>query len=245
MIRAYLLPHNIFIAEAGSGDSRVTGRCVSISTRELVPQPNCPNIVPRRFESLLVFLAGVMLCCSPPRAEAQPYPGKSAPDYRVELEPHLVLQWTRGPYGNDDGVGVGLRAAIPVLDNGPLPNFPNNLAVSFGLDWVHFDGCGHDDDDDCGADSFLIPVAVQWNFWVTSWLSLFPELGLAIEHASWDWEGPGDCGPGPGPDDCDDGSDTDVELVLWIGARFAVSRDVAVMLRLGTPSVLIGVSFFF
>lgn len=192
---------------------------------------------------LWAFLAAVSLCMSPFRVEAESYPGNRAPDYRVELEPHLVLQWTRGPYWNDDGVGVGLRAAIPVMDNGPLPNFPNNLAISFGLDWVHFDGCGRWDED-CGANSFLVPVAVQWNFWVTSWLSLFPELGLAIEHASWDWVGPADCGPGPDPDYCADGSDTDVELVLWIGARFSVSRNIAVMLRLGTPSVLLGVSFY-
>jgi len=192
----------------------------------------------------LLLLAGALL---PASAAAEPYRGHRAPSYDVELEPHLVLQWTRGPYWRDDGIGVGLRASVPVLDNGPIKNFPNNLAIGFGLDWVHFDDCGGYGGD-CGADSFLVPVVLQWNFWLTDWLSLFPEFGIAIEHATWDWAGPGDCrsGPGPrrGPVDCVDGSDTDVELVLWLGARFALSRNVALTLRLGTPSVLFGVSFF-
>jgi hypothetical protein len=194
--------------------------------------------------SLFVVFACVLL---PARsANAEPLRADHTPRYQVELEPHLVLQWTRGPYWNDDGVGVGFRASVPILADGLIRDFHDNLAVSFGLDWSHFGDCGRWGGG-CGSDAFLIPIVLQWNFFVTDWLSLFPEFGLAIEHARWVWDGPlpRDCdGPKAGPGVCRDGSATNVELVVWFGARFTLARTIALTVRLGTPSVLFGVSFF-
>src|SRR5689334_18615538 len=91
--------------------------------------------------------------------------------YSFELEPHLVVQWEDEPWWDDDGIGVGLRATIPVIDNGPVTSINNSLGIGFGLDWAHFDdacwGPGPRPrviGDECSADDFWVPVVVQWNF---------------------------------------------------------------------------------
>jgi hypothetical protein len=175
-------------------------------------------------------------------------PGKH-PSYGVELEPHLVVQWDDDPsWWGEDGIGLGLRASFPVLDNGPVRTINNSLAIGVGLDWAHFDdSCGPNPngplDDDCSADDFWLPVVVQWNFFFSDLISAFPELGIGIEHTRWDgyW-----CGRGNNPYRCGDGdtSDTDIELVLWLGVRFHLAENFALTLRLGTPSLLLGASFF-
>ena len=169
------------------------------------------------------------------------------PDYSAELEPHLVVQWDDEPWWDDDGIGVGLRASIPLMDNGPVTTINNSIALGFGLDWAHFgDRCRpgpRPDLDDCSADDFWLPIVAQWNFFFSDLISAFPELGLAIQHTRWDgrW-----CGRGRELYVCADGdsSDTDVELVLWLGVRFHLAERFALTLRLGTPSLLLGASFF-
>jgi hypothetical protein len=171
-------------------------------------------------------------------------PGRHA-HYDAELEPHLVFQWADDPFWDDDGIGLGFRASIPLIEDGPVKTINNNMAISFGLDWAHFDNCGRWDTDLCGADDFWIPVVVQWNFFLSDVVSLFPELGLGIQHSRWNWDGynPAGCNRIDGRNVCSDGTDTDIELVLWLGARFNVSEDIALTLRLGVPSLLFGVSF--
>ena len=39
-------------------------------------------------------------------------------------------------------------------------------------------------------------------------------------------------------------NDTDVELVMWLGVRFQLQDTFALTLRLGTPSLLLGASFY-
>jgi hypothetical protein len=168
--------------------------------------------------------------------------------YDVELEPHLVVQWNDEPWWDDDGIGLGLRASIPVLEDGPVRTINNSMAIGFGLDWAHFDdACGPRSDgpfdDDCSANDFWLPVVLQWNFFFSDLISAFPELGLGIQHSTWDgdWCGRGNnlyvCGRG-------DESDTDVELVFWLGVRFHLAEEFALTLRLGTPSLLLGAAFF-
>jgi len=164
----------------------------------------------------------------------------------VELQPHLVLQWHHPSPGwgwNDDGVGLGLHAGIPVISRGPVPSINNSLAIGVGLDWAYFnDVCGNYAD--CSANDFWVPIYVEWNFFFSDLISAFPDFGLAIEHSRWST---GLCnGPGPGRNlyVCSDGSHTDVELVLWLGVRFHLSKAFALTLKLGTPSLLLGASFF-
>jgi len=156
--------------------------------------------------------------------------------YRAEVEPHLVLQHT-----DDDGIGVGVRASFPLIDNGPIRTINNSLALGVGFDWSHWDDECPGQFDDCDGNDFWIPLVVQWNFFFTDMISAFPELGLGLEYETWD----NDYGPFcRGNDYCDDDGDLDVELVLWLGVRFHFTREVALTVRLGTPSILIGASFF-
>jgi hypothetical protein len=195
--------------------------------------------------NIKILVSSVVLLglCSASAAAQIRSPG-SHPKYGVELEPHLVVQWSYEPYWNDEGIGVGLRASIPLIQNGPVRTINNNLALGFGLDWAHFD-CGPYDS--CDVDSFWFPLVVQWNFFITSAISLFPELGLGIQYATLDWAGriPANCVRIQGVDVCNDNvDDVSVHLVFWFGARFQLTNEIALTLRLGTPSLLFGVSIF-
>ena len=177
------------------------------------------------------------------------------PHYSVELEPHFVFGWAGAPHHfSDDGVGIGLRASIPLFHNGPITSINDNMAITFGIDWLHFgydyDEWCHDypgpgcDNRDFSANAFWLPVAVQWNFFVHRRISVFGELGLAIAHERWSYARP--C-----PDDHNvlcDYSDTHTdfaELVFYPGARFMLSDNFGFTVRLGFPHVTLGVSFLF
>jgi hypothetical protein len=170
---------------------------------------------------------------STPAAAQLQAPGRHA-RYNAELEPHLVWQWNGDEHSASDGVGIGFRASIPILQDGPVTTINNSLAISFGLDWAHFPDCfGYND---CSEDDFWVPITAQWNFYLTPMISLFPEFGLGFRDAIFDDE---PCRPRG----CR-GSDLEVRPVLWFGARFRFSNAVGLVLRLGTPSLQLGVSFF-
>jgi hypothetical protein len=171
------------------------------------------------------------------------------PDYSVELEPHFVLDWGRHyGYGDDEAIGLGLRATIPFLDNGPIKTINNNMGIGFGLDWTHNgDACdwwpwGRNPDRrfryDCTVDNFHFPVVVQWNFWLHPIISVFGEAGLDVVHTRWEWE---NCGAIAGYD-CD-GSDTRIRFAFWGGGRFLFGADsnVGAVVRLGWPYISVGI----
>jgi hypothetical protein len=172
------------------------------------------------------------------------------PQYSVEIEPHLLLQWANRPWGNE-GWGPGVRVNVPLMHNGPIDTINNNMAIGFGFDWAHFgDLCRYwwgrrwndrPRDLDCSADVFWFPVVLQWNFWLTPVISVFGEPGLAIEHTRFRWEAYCE---GSVTRTCDyDGSDTDLELVFWGGARFMFSDSVGATVRVGTPYISAGINF--
>jgi hypothetical protein len=74
-------------------------------------------------------------------------------------------------------------------------------------------------------------------------VSAFPELGLGIQHTRYD-DVAFCINNGPNRFCRNGGSDTDLELLLWLGVRFHLSQAFAITLRLGTPSLLLGASFF-
>jgi hypothetical protein len=157
------------------------------------------------------------------RAAAQIDRPNSHIHYGVELEPHLVIQWDHEPAWGSDGIGVGLRASIPLLQDGPVTSINNSFALSVGLDWAHFgDDCygpgpGPQPRYSCAANDFWVPLLVQWNFFFSNFISAFPELGLGIHHTRWDgtW-----CTRGNSAYFCGGvGSDTGVDLVLFLGVR--------------------------
>lgn len=157
------------------------------------------------------------------------------PDYKLEIEPHLTFPL------DFDGVGLGVRLSAPVVHNGFVNTINNNVAISFGLDWVHYDGCyrgwGWRRHDWCGGsvNFFQIPVALQWNFFLATHWSLYAELGLSLQRLAYsgDWEHHGYRNP----------SRTRVRFAGFLGARYHFNESVALTLRLGEVSSL-GVSFW-
>lgn len=183
---------------------------------------------------LLCALAALWSAASERAAAQINMPGRH-PHYTAELEPHLIWQWTGDERAHNDGIGLGFRASIPILQDGPVSTINNSLAISFGIDWAHFPECY--DYGGCSEDDFWVPVVAQWNFYLTSVISIFPEFGLGFRDAIIDYDGP--C-RGNG---CR-GSALEVHPVLWFGARFQLASAVALVVRLGTPSLQLGASFF-
>jgi hypothetical protein len=190
----------------------------------------------------------VLLLAAPREARAQStikQPGNH-PHYGVELEPHLALQWTNR-WGGDDGIGPGMRVNIPFIHNGPIRQINNNMGITFGLDitfgdaggpcWAGMPDPGHD----CNVTEFWLPVAMQWNFWLTDVISVFGEPGFAIAHRRWDFDYY--CN-GPGNPICDgDDTETDVEFVFWGGGRFMFSDRIGATVRIGYPMITAGINF--
>jgi hypothetical protein len=196
--------------------------------------------------ALCAFAASVTLANSARAVSVIKRPGLH-PNYSVEIEPHLLVQWAQSPWG-EEGFGPGVRFNIPIVDSGPIDTINNNMAIGFGLDWAIYDDvCGwywHWYDRnvppspagyDCSAYALSFPVVLQWNFFLTDKISVFGEPGLTIQHFWWD------------TDYCDDAwchdSDTDIDIAFWGGGRFQVSDTVGIIARLGTPYISVGVGF--
>src|SRR6185436_1184958 len=144
--------------------------------------------MPRLLRALVLLTPTLWLLSLASSAHADIRQSQSHPD--IEISPHLVLQCDDEPAWDDDGIGLGLHAGIPVIPQGPITTINNSLVIGFGLDWAHFDdACGPfalNPDDDCSANDFWLPVYVEWNFFFSELISAFPELGMAIEYETWD-----------------------------------------------------------
>jgi hypothetical protein len=197
-------------------------------------------------------LVAVLVLLVTPAARAQIKQPGAHPDYGVEIEPHLVLQWAHEPFG-DEGFGLGARFTIPFLDNGPIASINNNMGIGFGFDWVHFDDpCfgpwwrGPRDPwvfagQDCEATVLHFPVVLQWNFFLTPMISVFGEPGLEITHTSYNVEWYCN-GAGSPPCEWDGDDDLEVEFVFWGGARFMFSDTFGALVRVGTPYLSAGIT---
>jgi hypothetical protein len=200
--------------------------------------PSTPSS-PSRFRTVAVALAAVaaLVCASSTSARADDTikrPGDH-PAYSVEAEPHLVLGWD-DVYASD-GFGVGGRFSIPIVENGFVPSINNSVAIGFGLDLVHYDSCWYVGN--CSANYIHIPVVMQWNFYVARQWSVFGEPGLVIFHGFIE-----DCPvsikncPINGP------RETSVEPALYLGGRYHFNNKMSLTMRVGFPSISIGLSFF-
>jgi hypothetical protein len=192
---------------------------------------------------LLGATALVAAASSPAHAQSIIKNPGDHPDYKVELEPHGVFGWAN--HWASNGFGLGLRATIPIVQNGFVKTINNSVGISFGLDWLRYDGCyyydrraGRYDGYGCGASFFLVPVTMQWNFWLTPKWSVFGEPGLYVYHGVFDdYCDPRFIG-------CTTPSRTSVGPALYAGGRFHFSDTVSLTMRLGYPSISLGVSFF-
>lgn len=158
------------------------------------------------------------------------------PQYSVELEPHLAFDWFNDHWVRD-GIGPGLHVAVPFMHQGPISTINNNMAIKFGMDLTFGGGCAWHFRDryDCDATSVLLPVALQWNFYITDIITVFGEPGLAIRHTWWDYYQPcpgGSCGV--------DYSNTSGNIYFAGGAKFMFGRTVGLTVRLGYPHATIG-----
>jgi hypothetical protein len=175
------------------------------------------------------------------------------PDYVAELEPHLtfgIFEPPGRPTGT--GIGAGVRLTIPVVRNGFIPTINNSVGISFGIDWVHYDGgdgltlgyCaervpGPGNTTVCtavtgplgGPSNYLyLPGAMQWNFWLSDKFSVFGEPGLAFYYEKARFESSGTVGAVP---------------LVAVGGRWHFLRLATLTLRLGYPTMSLGVSMIF
>ncbi|MBL9038571.1 MAG: hypothetical protein JNG84_08675 [Archangium sp.] len=86
-------------------------------------------------------------------------------NFRVEV--HLDFGWY-------SAFGGGLRLEVPLSHNGIIDGVNDEIALSFGAELFYFYPSGS-----LGIGVYPI-LAVQWNFFVGSRVSLFPELGVAF-----------------------------------------------------------------
>lgn len=154
------------------------------------------------------------------------------PDYFFEVEPHLVLGFLDPPgaHGNE-GFGPGFRGTFEIVDNGFISKINNSVGIGVGLDWMFYgDYCDGDGNNRrCNdADAILIPVVMQWNFWLSRNWSVFGEPGLMFVFD-------------------DDGGDRDLHVrpfVFFAGGRFHFTEKISLTMRAGWPYFSVGVSFF-
>jgi hypothetical protein len=166
------------------------------------------------------------------------------PIYRIEGEPMVIWGWAEFGWAASEGFGLGGRISFPILDNGFIPNINNSVAITTGLNWVHYSGPGcYAYNGECygggSADYIFIPVALQWNFFVARQWSVFGEPGIAIYHGFFN--NPCDGVPG-----CHIGyfpPVTSVTPAFYVGGRYHLNNHIALVGRIGYPEVSFGVSF--
>ena len=224
--------------------------------RECDLQHGCPMTTitkarahaPRVVVALAIGGAALLAGSSSARAQSTintPNP----PKYSVEIEPQLNF----GPadvYGyGGTGFGPGVRFSIPLMSPGFVKSINDSVAISFGLDLVHYSGYRYFANDcnrfGCAnaydAGDFwaaYFPVTMQWNFWLSDRWSVFGEPGIAFRHSFY------------GDTYCDSrfyscGHRDDVFFAFFAGGRFALSDKVALTMRIGHPILFsLGLSLF-
>jgi len=214
-----------------------------------MPRSHHFPIVRWRIASVLASVLGLGITATAVDAAAQStirYPGDRSL-YQVELEPHLLLGAFDPPgSGSGTGLGAGGRASIELVKRGFVDSINDSVAIGFGLDFLHYGGssvaqrgtcvawasnpsggppvCTEIHQPGSPADYMVIPVVLQWNFWLTHKWSVFGEPGLAMY---WD-----------------DYSALRISPVLYLGGRYQFSDKLGLTFRIGYPTLSIGLSFF-
>ena len=197
----------------------------------------------RSYPLAALVLAAAALAPAMARADSSIKSPGDHPSYGVELEPHLLFGWDNVYPGNS--YGLGARFAIPVVQNGFVPSINNSVAVTFGVDFLHFDSaCGGVINGvtyySCKANFLYFPVAMQWNFFVAKQWSVFGEPGLYVYHGFFD-----ECGNLPPGVACPySTSSTGVRPAFYVGGRYHFNEKVSLTMRIGYPTFSIGVSWF-
>jgi hypothetical protein len=140
------------------------------------------------------------------------------------------------------------------MHNGPISSINNNMGISFGLDitfgnggygWCYgqYDPRFRPNGQDCSVTEFWLPVAMQWNFFLTKVISVFGEPGLAIVHRRGNYQYY--CANNVGAF-CDYSyHSTDLDFIFGAGARFMFSDKVGATVRIGYPMLTAGINILF
>ena len=179
----------------------------------------------------ILALAGFLELASEAEAKTVIKNPDEHPDYRAELEPHgtLVLwhryynrryrYYGRGPFETPE-FGAGFRATIEIADPAFIPKINNTVGITFGIDATTCRYCYREDV------TLWLPVAMQWNFFLTDKWSVFAELGLV-----------------PRIDGFNDVY-AYLDPLFELGGRYHFNDTVALTMRIGYPFINVGVSFF-
>lgn len=133
----------------------------------------------------------------------------------IRFELHATFVW----YG---GVGGGGRVEFPLARNGIIEGVDDELALSVGAELYFFYAPGA-----VGIGVFPM-LALQWNFYLSNVVSIFPELGLAFLF-------------GPSRDRY---WGAFIAPYLGLGLRLHFTARNAVLFRVGWPAGLqIGITF--
>lgn len=154
------------------------------------------------------------------------------PNYSFEAEPHLAVGFYSPHDVNDDGFGPGFRGTVELVDNGFVSSINNTVGIGFGLDWLfygeHCTGRGPGPRDCHDHDRIILPVVMQWNFWLSRNWSVFGEPGITLNFR-----------------DNHDDSDVDFDpFTFYAGGRFHFNDAIALTMRIGYPTFSVGASFF-
>lgn len=195
----------------------------------------------RVFGTAAALAATVGIAAGPARAQSVIKSPDDHPHYSVEAEPHALFGYDPG-FGSGSGFGLGGRVSFPIVDPGFVKNINNTVAIGTGLDIFFIDGCYYRNrlGSYCNETAFLIPVVMQWNFYVAPHWSVFGEPGLAIRHRAFN------ACPDPG---CNPSENLFLPFVFYAGGRYHFNENVALTMRLGFDNLgagyfSIGVSFF-
>jgi hypothetical protein len=135
------------------------------------------------------------------------------PAYTFEAEPHGLVGFG-GPFRGGRGeLGAGFRGTFILVDNGFIKSINNSVGITFGAD-VFF-----------GRGTVFLPVAMQWNFWLTTHWSVFGEPGVGLAPNR------------------DRGRDI-LHPVLMVGGRYHFNEKISLTIRVGYPAISVGASFF-
>jgi len=194
-----------------------------------------------RFLALIAvaIVASLMTTSSPAEAQSIIKNPGDHPNYRFELEPHVNFGWAR--FYSGSGFGLGARGSVVLIDNGFVKTINNSVALTFGFDFLRYGDCyfydGRSNRSACGATYLMFPIAMQWNFWLTPRWSVFGEPGAYVYHGIF-----GSCDGLPG---CVNPTTTSIDFAFWAGGRFHFNDTVALTMRIGYPTLSLGVSFLF
>ncbi len=186
-------------------------------------------------------LLAILAAATPADAESIIKNPGDHPPYRFELEPHALFGWSNRFFGGN-GFGAGVRGTVVIVDNGFVKTINNSVGISFGLDFLHYDYCYYRNVN-CGGNALHIPVAMQWNFWLSPQWSVFGEPGLMIYHGIYD--DPCRDVQGRGIPGCRTPTRTGLDWAFWAGGRFHFNDKIALTMRIGYPTFSIGASFLF